>query len=143
MFDSYSLLSLGQIVRQVFDVKNIIVWDKMNIGMGHYFRRQSEHIVRKQGEAACLAPRHTRYMAHKTHPSRAVHYQKPVELFEAMIASSMEPGEKSVVCDPFVGSGTAAVAALRQKEGFLCGMRHIHEGDLHGTGAGQLFRRPA
>ena len=45
MFDSYSLLTLGSLVRKYFEVKNIIVWDKAIIGMGHYFRRQSEFIL--------------------------------------------------------------------------------------------------
>ncbi|MNT97109.1 Modification methylase DpnIIB [compost metagenome] len=35
-----------------------------------------------------------------------------MELFEAMLAGSAEPG--FVVCDPFVGSGSAAIAALRR-----------------------------
>lgn len=35
MFDSYSLLTLAPLVREYFDVKNLITWDKVNIGMGH------------------------------------------------------------------------------------------------------------
>src|ERR1700680_4128665 len=38
MFDSFSLLSLGHIVREFFDVKCVIVWDKVHLGMGHYFQ---------------------------------------------------------------------------------------------------------
>src|SRR6202051_3916411 len=45
MFDSFSLLSLGHLVREVFAVKNLIVWDKVNLGMGHYFRRRHETVV--------------------------------------------------------------------------------------------------
>ncbi|HZU75705.1 MAG TPA: DNA methyltransferase, partial [Dehalococcoidia bacterium] len=45
MFDSYSLLSLGALMRERFDVKCVIVWDKVHLGMGHYFRRQHETIV--------------------------------------------------------------------------------------------------
>ncbi|MDE2992612.1 MAG: DNA methyltransferase, partial [Chloroflexota bacterium] len=45
MFDSYSLLTLGPIVREVFDVKNLITWDKIAIGMGHYFRRRHEYVL--------------------------------------------------------------------------------------------------
>ena len=33
MFDSFSLLTLGPLLREYFDVKNIIVWDKVNMGM--------------------------------------------------------------------------------------------------------------
>ncbi|HYA00058.1 MAG TPA: DNA methyltransferase, partial [Candidatus Binatia bacterium] len=45
MFDSFSLLSLGALMRERFNVKGVIVWDKVNIGMGHYFRRRHELIV--------------------------------------------------------------------------------------------------
>ena len=45
MFDSYSLLSLAPLVREVFDVKNVLVWDKLHIGLGHYFRRRHEFIL--------------------------------------------------------------------------------------------------
>ncbi len=33
MFDSYSLLTLAPLVREYFDVKNLITWDKVNIEM--------------------------------------------------------------------------------------------------------------
>jgi len=36
--------------------------------------------------------------------------QKPVEVFAKMLLGSVEPG--MVVCDPFVGSGSSAIAAL-------------------------------
>jgi site-specific DNA-methyltransferase (adenine-specific) len=45
MFDSFSLITLSNLVRDTFNVKNIITWDKVNIGMGHYFRRQTEFIL--------------------------------------------------------------------------------------------------
>ena len=45
MFDSFSMLTLASELRQVFNVKNVVTWDKVNIGMGHYFRRQSEFII--------------------------------------------------------------------------------------------------
>ena len=45
MFDSFSLLTLAPIVRDVFEVKNLLCWDKINIGLGHYFRRRHEFIM--------------------------------------------------------------------------------------------------
>src|SRR5258708_8789438 len=45
MFDSFSLLTLGGLIREFFDVKNVIVWDKVKLGMAHYFRRRHELIV--------------------------------------------------------------------------------------------------
>ncbi len=111
MFDSFSLLSLGHLMREVFAVKNIIVWDKVNLGMGHYFRRRHETIV--------FATKGHRRLSRRDLPDvwavKRVHRgayptQKPVELFNRMLAGSADPG--MTVCDPFVGSGSSAVAAL-------------------------------
>ena len=111
MFDSFSLLSLGHLMREVFAVKNLIVWDKVNLGMGHYFRRRHETIV--------FATKGHRRLSRRdladVWPVKRIHRgayptQKPVALFSRMLAGSAAPG--MTVCDPFVGSGSAAVAAL-------------------------------
>lgn len=121
MFDSYSMLSLGAMVRDAFNVKNVITWDKINIGMGHYFRRQTEFIL-----FACKGKRPVTRRdipdIWKIKRLHAAHYptQKPVELFEAMIASSKLATETDfLVCDPFAGSGSSAIAALRQGASFM------------------------
>lgn len=112
MFDSYSLLTLGPVVREVFDVKNLIVWDKVDVGMGHNFRRRFEMIVfavkgRRKLSRRDLADVWSIKRLHRApYPT-----QKPVALFERMLLGSVEPGQ--VVCDPFVGSGSSAIAALR------------------------------
>lgn len=112
MFDSFSLLTLGPLMRETFDVKNVLVWDKVNLGMGHYFRRRHEMIV--------FASKGNRKLSRKDIPdvwqikrlTRAPYpTQKPVEVFEMMMCGSSEPG--FTVLDPFVGSGSSAVAALR------------------------------
>ena len=118
MFDSFSLLSLGHLVREVFAVKNLIVWDKVNLGMGHYFRRRHETIV--------FATKGHRRLSRRDLPDvwavKRIHRaayptQKPVELFSRMLAGSAEAG--MTVCDPFLGSGSAGVAALRAGCGFV------------------------
>ena len=118
MFDSYSLLSLGGLVREYFDVKNLIVWDKVKLGMGHYFRRRHELIVFATRGYRKLSRRDIPdvWRFRRIHPARYP-TQKPVELFEAMLSGSAEPG--SVVCDPFVGSGSAVVAALKRGCSFV------------------------
>jgi site-specific DNA-methyltransferase (adenine-specific) len=112
MFDSFSMLSLGALVREYFDVKGVIVWDKMHLGMGHYFRRRHEQIV--------FASKGRRKVARRDLPDvwavprlhRAAYpTQKPVRLFEMMLEASAEPD--FIVCDPFCGSGSSGVAALR------------------------------
>jgi len=118
MFDSFSLLSLGHVVRGVFDVKNLIVWDKVNLGMGHYFRRRHETVL--------FACKGHRKLSRRDLPDvwaiKRVHRaryptQKPVALFEAMLDGSADEG--FTVCDPFAGSGSAAIAALRRGCSFV------------------------
>lgn len=114
MFDPFSLLSLGHLVRRSFNVKNLITWDKVAMGMGHYHRRRSEFIV--------FACKGKRPLTNKSTPDvwaiKRVHRppyptQKPVELFERMIECSVAPEDRKgfVVVDPFMGSGSSAVAA--------------------------------
>ncbi|HWW09992.1 MAG TPA: site-specific DNA-methyltransferase [Candidatus Acidoferrales bacterium] len=112
MFDSFSLLSLGALVREFFDVKCVIVWDKVHLGMGHYFRRRHEQIVFASKGRRKIARRdlHDVWAVPRLRKG-AYPTQKPVELFERMLAASAEPGY--VVCDPFTGSGSSAIAALR------------------------------
>jgi len=119
MFDSYSLLSLGHIVRKFFDVKNLITWDKVNVGMGHYFRRRHEYIM-------FATNGNTRKIKNRCFPDvwrfKRIHNlkyptQKPVEVFQSMIYASCE--ENFTVCDPFLGSGSSAIAAIKNKCNFI------------------------
>lgn len=55
---------------------------------------------------------------HREHPERADHpTQKPLEIIERMLKASCPPG--GIVLDPFLGSGTSAVAAKR------CGRHYV------------------
>lgn len=119
MFDSYSLLTLGNIVRNHFEVKNLITWDKVNIGMGHYFRRRHEYII-------FATNGNTRKIKNRKFPDvwrfKRIHNskyptQKPVEVFQAMIHASAE--KDFVVCDPFTGSASSAIAAIKNNCKFI------------------------
>ncbi|MEY5046409.1 MAG: hypothetical protein RL713_1634, partial [Bacteroidota bacterium] len=121
MFDSYSMLTLGPLVRNYFNVKNLIVWDKINMGMGHYFRRQSELILFASKGKKPISRRDIPDILRikRIHTARYP-TQKPVELFEALISSSKHPADKKfLVCDPFLGSGSSAIAAIKQKCEFI------------------------
>jgi site-specific DNA-methyltransferase (adenine-specific) len=112
MFDSFSMLSLGALVRDFFDVKCVVVWDKVHLGMGHYFRRRHEHIVFASKGRRKLVRRDLPDVWAVPRIHRAAYpTQKPVRLFELMIEASAEPG--FTVCDPFCGSGSSGVASLR------------------------------
>jgi site-specific DNA-methyltransferase (adenine-specific) len=121
MFDSFSLLTLSEQVRKIFNVKNVITWDKVNIGMGHYFRRQSEFILFSSKGKRPLSRRDIPDIWRIKRIHKAIYpTQKPVELFEAMIASSIHDSDKDfVVCDPFTGSGSSAIASLKHKCKFI------------------------
>ncbi len=132
MFNSFSLLSLGALMRDRFAVKGIVVWDKVNIGMGHYFRRQHELIIFAGKGQRRLRRRDLGDVWRIKRIHRAAYpTQKPVELFTRMLSGSVEPS--MTVCDPFCGSGSSAVAALAAD----C---HFVGGDVS-TAAVELTRR--
>ncbi|ADI73264.1 DNA methylase N-4/N-6 domain protein [Methanohalobium evestigatum Z-7303] len=119
MFDSYSLLSLGNLLREYFNVKNIIVWDKVNMGMGHYFRRRHEFVIfATKGNKKLISRSIPDVWRFKRIYNKCYPTQKPVELFEAMLAGSVD-NENLTVCDPFVGSGSSAIAALKKNCNFI------------------------
>lgn len=125
MFDPYSMLTLGSVVREHLALKNVVTWDKVNIGMGHNFRRQTEFILFASKGRRRLARRDIPDVWRIKRVHRAAYpTQKPVELFEAMIASSVHDADERAaftVLDPFVGSGASALAALRQGCSFVGG----------------------
>lgn len=118
MIDSFSLLTLGHLMRDVFNVKNIIVWDKINIGMGHYFRRRHEFVLFATKGYRKLNARNIpdiwriKRIVRNKYPT-----QKPVEVFDYMLSGSVE--KNFTVCDPFVGSGSSAIAAIKAGCSFI------------------------
>ena len=94
-----------------------LVWDKCTIGMGYHYRARYEFILffekgkRKLndlGIADVLTARRVR----GGYPA-----EKPVALSETLILQSSSAGE--VVADPFMGSGSVGVAALKLSRRFL------------------------
>ena len=88
-----------------------LVWDKKTIGMGYHYRARYEFILffekgkrrlNDLGVADVIAvPR-----IHRGYPA-----EKPPAVSEVLIAQSTAPGD--LVADPFMGSGSVGVAALR------------------------------
>ncbi|MHB8718947.1 MAG: DNA-methyltransferase [Candidatus Dormibacteria bacterium] len=112
MFDSFSLLSLGALVRERFAVKNLLVWDKVRLGMGHNWRRRHETIVFATKGRRPLRRRDLPDVITVPRLGRAAYpTQKPVALFDVLLSASAEPGMS--VCDPFMGTASTGVAALR------------------------------
>jgi site-specific DNA-methyltransferase (adenine-specific) len=94
-----------------------LVWDKQKIGMGYHYRARYEFVLffekgkRKLNDLgipdiiACDRIRNG-------YPT-----EKPVFVNEVLVQQSTEPGE--LVVDPFMGSGSAGVAALNHGRSFL------------------------
>jgi site-specific DNA-methyltransferase (adenine-specific) len=93
-----------------YAIRDVIIWDKILRGRGHGFRRQYECIlVLEKGKPRYRNPglpnvlRYQRVRASR-HP-----HEKPVALIEALIRQSSD--EWDIMLDPFLGSGTTALAA--------------------------------
>jgi site-specific DNA-methyltransferase (adenine-specific) len=94
-----------------------LVWDKMRIGMGYHYRARYEFILffekgkRKLNNLGIpdvmQAPR-----VHRGYPT-----EKPAEISQLLIEQSTLAGE--LVVDPFMGSASTGVAALRAERDFF------------------------
>ena len=112
---------------EVFDFKQMVVWDKGPMGMGWHYRRSYETVlVGTKPGAACRWYDNTKAveniirpgLAPKIIPSRDQHpTEKPVELAAHFILLHTKPGD--LVLDPFCGSGSTGEAALRLGRRFL------------------------
>lgn len=97
-------------VKIKFSNVKILVWDKVNLGMGYHYRSQHEYILMlDKGKNRRLADLGVGDVLRFKAEGQMVPTQKPYELFKLLVRQSTNPGE--VVVDPFVGSGTTLVAA--------------------------------
>ena len=94
-----------------------LVWDKCSIGMGYHYRARYEFILffekgkrrlNDLGIADVIAVPRIR----NGYPA-----EKPAEVAAVLIGQSSQPGD--VVADPFMGSGSVGVAAVRAGRRFL------------------------
>ncbi len=100
-----------------------IVWDKLHIGMGYHYRSRYEFILffekgRRRLSNLSVADVLPVRRVHRGYPA-----EKPAELNAVFIEQSSAPGD--VVVDPFLGSGSTGVAAVRLGRDFrgsdVCG----------------------
>src|SRR6478672_5846705 len=88
-----------------------LVWDKCTIGMGYHYRARYEFILffekgKRRLNDLGIADIITVPRIRGGYPA-----EKPVEIADVLIRQSSNAGD--VVCDPFMGSGSVGVAALR------------------------------
>ncbi len=93
-----------------------LIWDKVAIGMGYHYRARYEMILffekgkRKLNDLGVPDVLQVKRI-HRGYPT-----EKPVELSEIFVQQSTISGE--LVIDPFMGSGSAGVAAVRAGRSF-------------------------
>jgi site-specific DNA-methyltransferase (adenine-specific) len=108
-------------------IKEYVVWDKKHIGMGRGFRKRHEMIlVLEKGQATFNSAAVPNVLACVRVPTIHHPHTKPVALLETLIGRTTKPGD--VVLDPFLGSGTTAVAAKKLGRIFIgieCDERYI------------------
>jgi site-specific DNA-methyltransferase (adenine-specific) len=94
-----------------------LVWDKCTIGMGYHYRARYEFVLffekgkRKLNDLG-IADVITAKRVRGGYPA-----EKPVALSETLILQSSTAGD--TVADPFMGSGSVGVAALKLSRRFL------------------------
>jgi len=95
-----------------------VVWDKDALGMGAHYRKQTELVLYARTPGAAVVTGCKRDVVRIKPVSGAVRQhpaEKPVELIEHLVADSAW----TCALDPFMGSGTAGVAAVRMGRPFI------------------------
>ncbi len=94
-----------------------LVWDKRTIGMGYHYRARYEFVLffekgKRRLNDLGIADVISVPRIHGGYPA-----EKPPALSEVLIRQSSQPGD--LVADPFMGSGSVGVAAMRLGRRFL------------------------
>src|SRR3982751_6124033 len=95
-----------------------LVWDKKTIGMGYHYRARYEFILFFEKGKRRLNDLGTPDVISVPRIHRGYPAEKPPAVSEILIQQSSSPG--AVVADPFMGSGSVGVAALKTGRRF-CG----------------------
>lgn len=94
-----------------------LIWDKVRIGMGYHYRARYECILFFEKGKRKL--NHLGIADIITEPRVVGGYpaEKPARVSRVLIEQSTQPGE--LVIDPFMGSGSAGLAAIQSGRDFL------------------------
>lgn len=93
-----------------------LVWDKRRIGMGYHYRSRYEFVLFFEKGKRKLNDLGIADIIECPRIFNGYPTEKPVEVSEVLVRQSTEPGD--LVVDPFLGSGSVGVAALRQGRAF-------------------------
>ena len=110
-------------IEKLFDIKNCIVWFKGGGGIGDLSHSLSTDyelaIVGHKGQCELRGKRHgSVWKSNKVNPNIMLHpTQKPEDIIAKMIDTFSD--QEAIVLDPFLGSGTTAVAAKQLGRNFI------------------------
>ena len=94
-----------------------IIWDKRQIGMGYHYRARYECVLFFEKGKRKLADLGVADIIEAKRIHNGYPAEKPSEVSEVLIKQSSDKGQ--IVCDPFMGSGSVGVAAIRNGRSFL------------------------
>lgn len=94
-----------------------LVWDKRTIGMGYHYRARYEVILFFEKGKRRLNDLGVADVISVPRIRGGYPAEKPPEVSEVLIGQSSEPGE--LLADPFMGSGSVGVAALKLGRRFI------------------------
>jgi site-specific DNA-methyltransferase (adenine-specific) len=94
-----------------------LVWDKQTIGMGYHYRGRYEFVLFFEKGKRRLNNLGTADVIEAPRVRNGYPAEKPVSLLETLVQQSSAEGD--LVVDPFMGSGSAGVAALKLGRRFL------------------------
>lgn len=112
-------------IERYFVVKNLIVWDKGNHTAGDLYAqygKRYEFIIYANKGRAKFVDGAKRYCDIWNFPrvvgKQQLHQnQKPIDLISRMIAQHTKEGD--LILDPFIGSGTTAIASSKMKRNYI------------------------
>ncbi len=94
-----------------------LIWDKEKIGMGYHYRARYECVLFFEKGKRKLHDLGIADIIKQPRISGGYPAEKPPEVSEVLITQSSEAG--ALVIDPFMGSGSVGVAAIRNQRAFL------------------------
>ena len=122
MTNSTNLIEIANSIEKAgFKIHNILVWRKNNCTPSQFYMKNCEYVIFcRKGKAKYINNMGDSKTVHdfnniignKVHPT-----EKPVQLIEMYIENSTEIGD--VVLDPFIGSGTTAIAAKNLNRNYI------------------------
>lgn len=107
------------IISKHFQIKNLIIWDKLFMGMGDLkgnYSSSYEMIIFAGGNREFLS-RPKNIIQCRFNDERFHNTQKPVDLIKQLIENSTNVNE--TIFDPFLGSGSTVIAANQLKRNFI------------------------